>query len=78
MQLKKQRRSMIVAQQDETHVYAGDTGYIVIAQTDEYGEESFVFIDPMHAEAICNAILSKVDIAEQNRKEWIEEEKNAS
>lgn len=67
------RRSLIVPQQDETHVYAGDTGYVVIKQVDCNGDETFVFINPGHVEAVCAAMKSAVADAEKYRAEWKEE-----
>lgn len=68
------KETMIVAQQAETHVYAGDTGYIVIKQIDYPDGESFIFIDPQNAEAITAAIKAAIPKAREFREEWRAEE----
>lgn len=67
------REHVIVAQQDEIEVYAGDTGFIIIKQSHELEEADLIFIAPIHAEAIAKAVLAAKENAEQFRKEWIAE-----
>jgi hypothetical protein len=66
--------SMIVAHQAETYVYVGDTGYIVVKQTNYGEDDSVILIDPQNAVAIADAIKGYVKAAEQARLEWQQEE----
>lgn len=67
------RGAMIVAWQAETHVYAGDTGYVVIKQVNEMEDDSVILIDPQNVEAIIEAMRAAVPHAVEYRKEWREE-----
>lgn len=67
------REHIIVAQQPETQVYAGDTGYIVIKQTNWPEEPVVVVLDSIHAEAVAKAILACAADAAEFRMEWMTE-----
>lgn len=66
------KRDMIVAKQEETYVYVGDTGYIVVKQTSDHDGDSIILIDPQNADAIADAIKSYVKQAEASRIEWVQ------
>lgn len=61
-------------EQPQTEVYVGDTGYIVVRQSDWRDEEMVVLIDPANAEAIAAAILDCKREAAQAFAEWKESE----
>lgn len=65
---------MIVAQQDETYVYVGDTGYIVVRQAHAMDEDSVILIDPQNGAAIADAIKGYVEAAHKARMGWVMEE----
>lgn len=67
------RGHIIVPQQDQIEVYAGDTGYIVIKQTSAMDPDAVIWMTPAHAEAMCKAIMEAKFAAEQYRAEWIAE-----
>lgn len=66
----KDKETMIVAWQGETHVYAGDTGYVVIRQKQEMEDDSVVLLDPQNVEAVIEALRAAVPQAAQFRAEW--------
>jgi len=67
------REHIIVAEQQQIEVYAGDSGYIVIKQSGGMEPDSLVYIDPMHAGKVADAILAAGARAEQFRQEWLAE-----
>lgn len=70
------REHIVVAEQQQIEVYAGDSGYIVIKQSGGMEPVSLVYIDPMHAGKVADAILAASTNAEQFRQEWIAEGDN--
>lgn len=66
------KRNVIIMEQPQTEVYVGDTGYIVVRQTDWRDENMTVLIDPANAEAIAQAILDCKRGAVQAFAEWKE------
>lgn len=67
------KETMIVAWQAETHVYAGNTGYVVIMQKDEMGEESTIFLDPQNVAAVIDALRVAAPRAVEFRASWLKE-----
>lgn len=67
------RGHIIVPQQDQIEVYAGDTGYIVIKQTSAMDPDAVIWMTPAYAEAMCKAIMGAKFDAEQYREEWTAE-----
>ena len=65
---------VVLMDQSETKIYAGDTGYIVIKQQDWQGNDQTILIDPVHAKTICDAIMDEKARAEELFKEWKNED----
>jgi hypothetical protein len=72
------REDIVVQNQPQIEVYIGETGLIVIKQVDWPADDVAVTFDPMHAEAICKAIMANVEDAKAAQNEWKEEDDNAS
>ena len=60
------REHIIVAQQPETQVYPGETGYIVIKQTNWPEDPSVIVLDSIHAQVVANAILACAEKPHRN------------
>ena len=67
------RDTIVVAAQEETHVYVGDTGYIVIRQKDVHGEDVLVFLTPGVIEFVANKMIELIPLATEAREEWVNE-----
>lgn len=72
--MNNDKETMIVASQEETHVYAGDTGYVVIKQKKEMENDAVIFIDPQNVKAIIDALQAALPKAIQFRTEWLQED----
>jgi hypothetical protein len=70
------REVIVVAHQSEIQVYAGDTGYVVIKQVNEMEDDDLIFIDPLHVDAICEALQAAKKDAVEFRAEWVKEGDN--
>jgi hypothetical protein len=68
----------VVKDQAAIAVYANSQGEIVLHQRDTLGEEAIIFVDPVHAEAIANAILSAAGIEARKEPMTAAEQRNGS
>ena len=72
--MKNNKETMIVAAQDETHVYAGDTGFVVIKQVGSMDGDAVIFLDPQNVAAVIEALKEAVPQAIRYRTEWMQED----
>lgn len=64
------RDTIIVAAQEETHVYVGESGYIVIRQKDPYGDEVLMYFTAEAAQAVAAELVALIPISIETRSEW--------
>lgn len=68
----------VVKDQAAIAIYTNEHGELVIHQRDTLGAENIIFVDPVHAEAIANAILSAAGIEARKDPMTAAEQRNGS
>lgn len=64
------RQGVVLMEQQQTEIYVGESGYVVIKQQDWQDEPQTILIAPSNLKAICDAMLAMKDEAEQTFQEW--------
>ena len=68
----------VVKDQAAIAVYANSQDEIVIHQRDTLGAENIIWVDPVHAEAVADAILSSAGIEARKEPMTAAEQRNGS